>query len=67
MAQKPKRAKIIRPDTEGELAKKRAAEERARRAATANRGTAANILAQSDTFGSGASAKSVLGGLSSLG
>lgn len=50
-----------------ELEKKTAAEERLRRSLAANKGVAANILAAQDTFGSGKSARTLLGGSDILG
>lgn len=60
---KPARPKILTQDNAADQEKKRLAEERARRSARSGRGVAANILAQADTFGSGASARTTLGGV----
>jgi len=63
----PRGPRIFDPNSKKEQKKKELAQDRARNSNRANRGVAANILASADTFGSGSSARSGLGGGGLLG
>lgn len=62
MGLSPKPAKTLNPDSPQERAKRVLAEERLRRSMGQNQGTAANLLASADTFGTGKAARTKLGG-----
>ena len=57
----PKNPKVRNPDSPQEREKRILAEERIRRSQSQNTGTAANLLASADTFGTGKAARTKLG------
>jgi hypothetical protein len=67
MGVSPKKPNIRNPDSPKEEKKRIRAEERLRRSYSNNQGTAANLLASKDVFGTSKTARTLLGGSDLLG